>query len=145
ATVYTATDERLERGVAIKIIHPAQARDPRFVDRFNDEAKAIARLSHPNVVAVYDQGSHLGLPYLVIEYVRGRTLREILSQRGRLTPGEALAIMEQILAAVAAAHRAGLVHRDVKPENVLVAEAPTAGPDNLVDAVVKVADFGLAR
>ena len=143
ATVYTAVDERLERTVALKIIHPAQSRDPHFLDRFTDEAKTIARLTHPNVVAVYDQGTHDGLPYLVMEYVRGRTLRELLADRRRLTPAEALAILEQMLAAVAAAHRAGLVHRDIKPENVLVAEPPGRG--SLVDAVVKVADFGLAR
>ncbi|HET8659001.1 MAG TPA: Stk1 family PASTA domain-containing Ser/Thr kinase [Micromonosporaceae bacterium] len=145
ATVYAATDERLERTVALKVIHPAQARDPRFVDRFIDEAETIARLTHPNVVAVYDEGSHAGLPYLVMEYVRGRTLRDILAERRRLNPVEALAILEQMLAAIASAHRAGLVHRDVKPENVLVAEAPSGGAGNLVDAVVKVADFGLAR
>src|SRR6266542_3726710 len=85
------------------------------------------------------------LPYLVMEYVRGRTLREVLGERHRLGPQEALAILEQILAAISAAHRAGLVHRDVKPENVLVAEAPTASVNSLVDGVVKVADFGLAR
>ncbi|MEV0455427.1 Stk1 family PASTA domain-containing Ser/Thr kinase [Catellatospora methionotrophica] len=149
ATVYTAVDERLERTVALKIIHPAQVRDAAgqafSLDRFTDEAKTIARLTHPNVVAVYDQGTHLGLPYLVMEYVRGRTLRDILAERRRLTPVEALAVMEQVLAALAAAHRAGLVHRDVKPENVLVAEAPTGGSHNLIDAVAKVADFGLAR
>jgi serine/threonine-protein kinase len=145
ATVYTAVDERLERTVALKIIHPSQTRDPHFLERFTDEAKTIARLTHPNVVAVYDQGQHAGLPYLVMEYVRGRTLRDVLAQRRRLNPGEALAILEQMLAAIAAAHRAGLVHRDVKPENVLVAEAPSGGSGNLVDSVVKVADFGLAR
>jgi beta-lactam-binding protein with PASTA domain/tRNA A-37 threonylcarbamoyl transferase component Bud32 len=150
ATVYTATDERLERTVAVKIIHPTQAPEARarlagFVERFTDEAKTIARLTHPNVVAVYDQGTHGGLPYLVMEYVRGRTLRDVLAERRRLKPDEALAIAEQMLAAIAAAHRAGLVHRDVKPENVLVAEAPTGGVANLVDSVVKVADFGLAR
>ncbi|HYN95852.1 MAG TPA: Stk1 family PASTA domain-containing Ser/Thr kinase [Pilimelia sp.] len=145
ATVYTAVDERLERTVALKIIHPSQADNAHFVERFTDEAKTIARLTHPNVVAVYDQGTHAGLPYLVMEYVRGRTLREILADRRRLHPLEALAILEQMLAAIAAAHRAGLVHRDVKPENVLVAEAPSAGTTNLVDSVVKVADFGLAR
>ena len=85
--------------------------------------RPIARLTHPNVVAVYDQGTHEGLPYLVMEYVRGRTLREVLAERRRLDPDEALAILEQMLAAIAAAHRAGLVHRDVKPENVLVAAA----------------------
>jgi beta-lactam-binding protein with PASTA domain len=145
ATVYTATDERLERTVALKIIHPAQAQDPQFLDRFTDEAKTIARLTHPNVVAVYDQGTHAGMPYLVMEYVRGRTLRDILVERRRVGPDEALAILEQTLAAIAAAHRAGLVHRDVKPENVLVAEAPSGGTANLIDSVVKVADFGLAR
>jgi serine/threonine protein kinase/beta-lactam-binding protein with PASTA domain len=144
ATVYTALDERLERTVALKIIHPAQSRDPQFLDRFTDEAKTIARLTHPNIVAVYDQGTHQGLPYLVMEYVRGRTLREVLAERRRLQPQEALAIMEQMLAAIAAAHRAGLVHRDVKPENVLVAESPGES-HNLIDGVVKVADFGLAR
>ncbi|OJF12720.1 Stk1 family PASTA domain-containing Ser/Thr kinase [Couchioplanes caeruleus] len=145
ATVYTAVDERLERTVALKIIHPSQATNVHFVDRFTDEAKTIARLTHPNVVAVYDQGRHQGLPYLVMEYVQGRTLRDLLNQRRRLNPVEALAILEQMLAAIAAAHRAGLVHRDVKPENVLVAEAPSGGIANLVDSVVKVADFGLAR
>jgi serine/threonine-protein kinase len=145
ATVYRATDERLERTVALKIIHPSQATNVHFVDRFTDEAKTIARLTHPNVVAVYDQGRHQGLPYLVMEFVQGRTLRDLLSQRTRLSPVEALAILEQMLAAIAAAHRAGLVHRDVKPENVLVAEAPSGGVSDLVDAVVKVADFGLAR
>jgi beta-lactam-binding protein with PASTA domain len=145
ATVYTAVDDRLERTVALKIIHPSQATNVHFVDRFTDEAKTIARLTHPNVVAVYDQGRHQGLPYLVMEYVQGRTLRDLLTQRRRLNPVEALAICEQMLAAIAAAHRAGLVHRDVKPENVLVAEAPSGGIANLVDSVVKVADFGLAR
>ena len=145
ATVYTAVDDRLERTVALKIIHPSQATNVHFVDRFTDEAKTIARLTHPNVVAVYDQGRHQGLPYLVMEYVQGRTLRDLLTQRRRLSPVEALSILEQMLAAIAAAHRAGLVHRDVKPENVLVAEAPSGGLGNLVDSVVKVADFGLAR
>ena len=92
ATVYTAIDERLERTVALKIIHPSQATNVHFVDRFTDEAKTIARLTHPNVVAVYDQGRHQGLPYLVMEYVQGRTLRDLLLQRRRLNPVEALAI-----------------------------------------------------
>src|SRR6266511_760018 len=109
ATVYTAVDERLERTVALKIIHTGQQRDPQFVERFTDEAKTIARLTHPNVVAVYDQGSHDGMPYLVMEYVRGRTLRELLADKRRLPPTEALALLEQMLAAVAAAHRAATV------------------------------------
>jgi serine/threonine protein kinase/beta-lactam-binding protein with PASTA domain len=143
ATVYAATDERLERTVAVKVIHPAHAHDVRFLDRFADEAKTIARLAHPNIVGVYDQGTHDGLPFLVMEYVRGDTLRDVLGQRRPLTPGEALAVFEQMLAAVAAAHRSGLVHRDIKPENVLIALPPTG--TGLLDAVVKVADFGLAR
>jgi beta-lactam-binding protein with PASTA domain/tRNA A-37 threonylcarbamoyl transferase component Bud32 len=144
ATVYEATDERLDRPVALKMVHTVQP-DERVVSRFVDEAKAIARLTHPNVVAAYDQGSHDGAPFLVMEYVQGRTLREILNARRRLTPVEALAITEQMLSAIAAAHRAGLVHRDVKPENVLVAESPSGGSTNLVDCVVKVTDFGLAQ
>lgn len=145
ATVYTATDERLERTVALKIVHPTQAAEGHFLERFIGEAKTVAQLTHPNVVTVYDQGTHDGLPYLVMEYVPGSTLREVLSSRRRLTPVEALAIAEQMLAAIAAAHRAGLVHRDIKPENVLVAESPSGGAANLVDSVVKVADFGLAQ
>jgi serine/threonine-protein kinase len=144
ADVYHARDERLERNVAIKIIHPDHARDPQFMRRFADEAKTVARLTHPNVVAVFDQGTHEDAPYLVMEFVRGRTLREILSDRRRLDPAESLAVLEQMLAALAVAHRAGLVHRDVKPENILVAPPPS-GSGDLVDAVVKVADFGLAR
>lgn len=152
ATVYTAVDERLERVVVLKMVHTTKAGDPNFVDRFTDEAKLIARLTHPNVVAVYDQGSHDGLAYLVMEYVRGRSLRDLLIERRRLRPQDALAVLEQMLAAIAAAHRAGLVHRDVKPENVLVAEPPSeSGTENspsetdLADSVVKVADFGLAQ
>ncbi len=144
ANVYHARDERLERNVAIKIIHPDHARDPQFMRRFADEAKTVARLTHPNVVAVFDQGTYEDAPYLVMEFVRGRTLREVLSDRRRLDPAESLAVLEQMLAALAVAHRAGLVHRDVKPENILVAPPPS-GSGDLVDAVVKVADFGLAR
>jgi eukaryotic-like serine/threonine-protein kinase len=144
ANVYHARDERLERNVAIKIIHPDRARDPRFMRRFTDEAKTVASLTHPNVVAVFDQGTYEDSPYLVMEFVRGRTLREILTERRRLDPAESLAVLEQMLAALAVAHRAGLVHRDVKPENILVAPPPS-GSGDLVDAVVKVADFGLAR
>ena len=144
ATVYQARDERLERTVAIKIIHPDHASDPHFLNWLSDEATTVARLAHPNVVAVYDQGTHEGAPYLVMEYVRGRTLREVLRDRRRLDPAESLAVLEQMLAALAVAHRAGLVHRDVKPENVLVAPPPN-GSGDLIDAVVKVADFGLAH
>jgi eukaryotic-like serine/threonine-protein kinase len=135
ATVYLATDTRLERRVAVKVLHAHLGDDPETVARFEREARAAARLSHPDVVAVYDQGTDLGRAYLVMEFVPGANLRHIVRDRGRLTPGEALAVMDHVLAALAAAHAAGLVHRDVKPENVLVT----------ADGRVKVADFGLAR
>lgn len=135
ATVYRAIDERLERIVAVKLIRPVHAGDTDFLRRFDREAKTIARLSHPNVVAVYDTGDHQGLPYLVMEYVPGHTLRDELAQRHRLPVADALSVTQALLSAVAAAHRAGLVHRDVKPENVLISD----------DGTVKVADFGLAQ
>ncbi len=135
ATVYTALDTRLDRIVALKIMHPAMAEDDEFVARFIREAKSAARLSHPNVVAVYDQGTDDDLVFLAMEYVEGRTLRDVLRESQRLDPAKALAILTPILAALAAAHDAGIVHRDVKPENVLIAD----------DGRVKVADFGLAR
>ena len=135
ATVYVARDLRLDRTVAIKVMHAGLASDEDFVARFIGEAKAAAALSHPNVVAVYDQrtdGEHV---FLVMEYVAGHTLRDTLTSHGRLGPRAALEIMQPVLAALGAAHRAGLVHRDVKPENVLITE----------DGQAKVADFGLAR
>ncbi|MBE1535181.1 Stk1 family PASTA domain-containing Ser/Thr kinase [Actinomadura algeriensis] len=135
ATVYLARDSRLDRVVAVKVMHAGLASDDDFVDRFIGEAKAAAALSHPNVVAVYDQGTDGERGYLVMEYVAGRTLREALTARGRFGPRAALEIMQPVLAALGAAHRAGLVHRDVKPENVLITE----------DGQVKVTDFGLAR
>ncbi|MFI5957034.1 Stk1 family PASTA domain-containing Ser/Thr kinase [Cryptosporangium sp. NPDC051539] len=136
ATVYDAMDERLERTVAVKIMHPGYAADPAFVHRFIQEARSAAALSHPHVVAVYDQGVHEGLAFLVMEQVQGRTLRELLVARGRLPAAEALAIIDPVLDALAAAHRHGMIHRDVKPENVLIGNDGRA---------VKVADFGLAR
>ena len=135
ASVYLATDVRLDRRVAVKVMHGALAEDPDFVARFNREARAAARLSHPAVVSVYDQGSDDGHVFLVMEYVGGSTLRDVLRERGKLTPAEAVAVMDHVLAALGAAHAAGLVHRDVKPENVLITP----------DGRVKVADFGLAR
>lgn len=135
ATVYHATDERLERAVAVKVVHPAQSHTDTFRGRFAREAKTIARLTHPNVVAVFDTGEHAGLPYLVMEYVRGHTLRDVLADGKKLPASQALAIAGPVLAALAAAHHAGLVHRDVKPENVLIGD----------DGTIKVADFGLAR
>lgn len=135
ATVYTGFDTRLDRVVAIKVMHQSLAEDDAFVGRFHREAKSAARLSHPNVVAIYDQGSDAGRVFLVMEHIDGGTLRARLRAEGRLTPTAALAVMEQVLSALAAAHDAGLVHRDVKPENILIGS----------DGRVKVADFGLAR
>jgi serine/threonine-protein kinase len=135
ATVYHARDVRLDRIVALKIAHPDLARDQEFVGRFISEARSAARLSSPNVVAVFDQGSTGDLHYIAMEYVPGPTLRELLVARGRLSPREALDIIERVLAGLAAAHDAGIIHRDVKPENVLLGNGTS----------VKVADFGLAR
>jgi serine/threonine-protein kinase len=135
ASVYLATDTRLERRVAVKVIHPHLADDPALAARFEHEARAAARLSHPDVVSVYDQGTDGSHAFLVMEYVPGATLRDVLRDRGRLELEEAFAVMDHVLAALAAAHEAGLVHRDVKPENVLLT----------ADGRVKVADFGLAR
>ncbi|HEX2497444.1 MAG TPA: PASTA domain-containing protein [Actinomycetes bacterium] len=135
ATVYQALDTRLDRTVALKVMHPAFTEDADFVDRFIREARSAARLSHPNVVAVFDQGMDGSTVFLAMEYVEGRTLRDVLVEHGPLTPRQAFSVLGPMLAALAAAHEAGLVHRDVKPENVLLAD----------DGRVKVADFGLAR
>jgi eukaryotic-like serine/threonine-protein kinase len=135
ATVYRAVDTRLDRVLALKVMHPTLAADGSFVERFIREAKSVARLSHPNVVGVYDQGTDGSYVYLAMEYVAGCTLRDVLRERGALQPRAALDILEPILAALGAAHRAGFVHRDMKPENVLIGD----------DGRVKVADFGLVR
>lgn len=116
-------------------MHPALATDAAFVERFIREAKSVARLAHPNVVAVFDQGAQGAYVYLAMEYVAGCTLRDVLRERGALQPRAALDILEPVLAALGAAHRAGFVHRDMKPENVLIGD----------DGRVKVADFGLVR
>ena len=135
ATVYLAMDTRLDREVALKVMHAELARDDEFVRRFIGEAKSVARLSHQNVVAVFDQGSDGPFLYLAMEYVPGRTLKELLRERGRFTLAAALDIMTGVLDGLAAAHASGIVHRDVKPENVLLT----------ADGRLKVADFGLAR
>ncbi|MFJ2826193.1 Stk1 family PASTA domain-containing Ser/Thr kinase [Streptomyces sp. NPDC087263] len=135
ATVYRALDTRLDRVLALKVMHPALAADGSFVERFIREAKSVARLAHPNVVQVFDQGAHGSYVYLAMEYVAGCTLRDVLRERGALQPRAALDILEPVLAALGAAHRAGFVHRDMKPENVLIGD----------DGRVKVADFGLVR
>ncbi|MFE9437791.1 Stk1 family PASTA domain-containing Ser/Thr kinase [Streptomyces sp. NPDC006602] len=135
ATVYRALDTRLDRVLALKVMHPALAADGTFVERFIREAKSVARLAHPNVVQVFDQGTDGPYVYLAMEYVAGCTLRDVLRDRGALQPRAALDILEPVLAALGAAHRAGFVHRDMKPENVLIGD----------DGRVKVADFGLVR
>lgn len=135
ATVYRAVDTRLDRVLALKVMHPALAADAAFVERFIREAKSVARLAHPNVVGVFDQGAQGAYVYLAMEYVAGCTLRDVLRDRGALQPRAALDILEPVLAALGAAHRAGFVHRDMKPENVLIGD----------DGRVKVADFGLVR
>lgn len=135
AMVYRGTDLRLQRPVAIKILHPGHAADPEFIARFQREARSAARLTHPHVVAVHDQGDSDGRAYLVMEYIPGRTMRDVLRDHGALTPAQALVLLEPVLEALSAAHDAGLIHRDIKPENVLISD----------EGRVKVADFGLAR
>ncbi|GHD97926.1 Stk1 family PASTA domain-containing Ser/Thr kinase [Streptomyces alanosinicus] len=135
ATVYRALDTRLDRVLALKVMHPTLAADGSFVERFIREAKSVARLAHPNVVQVFDQGTDGSYVYLAMEYIAGCTLRDVLRERGALQPRATLDILEPVLAALGAAHRAGFVHRDMKPENVLIGD----------DGRVKVADFGLVR
>ncbi len=135
ASVYEATDLRLDRTVAIKVMHPGLGDDEEFAARFVREARAAARLSHPNVVAVYDQGQEDGTVFLAMELVSGHTLRDVIRKESPMPPSRALALIEPVLSALASAHRAGLIHRDIKPENVLIAD----------DGRVKVADFGLAK
>lgn len=144
ATVYRARDEKLERDVALKVMHPHLADQAEFVDRFAREARASAKLSSPHVVQVYDEGTFADGPYgspaayIVMEHVSGDDLRTELSRRGSFSLREALEILIQVLSGLGAAHRAGLIHRDVKPENVLI-ERGESRP------VAKVTDFGLAR
>lgn len=135
ATVYVATDLRLERRVALKVMHGHLSDDTVFQSRFIQEARSAARLADPNVVNVFDQGQDGDMAYLVMEYLPGITLRELLREQKRLTIPQTITIMDAVLSGLTAAHRAGIVHRDVKPENVLLAE----------DGRIKIGDFGLAR
>lgn len=135
ATVYQALDQRLERPVAIKIMHAHLAEDEEFTRRFIQEARQAARLAHPNIVNVFDQGQDGLLTFIVMEYLPGITLRELLKDFGALTPAQTLDIVTAVLQGLDAAHSAGIVHRDLKPENVLLAD----------DGRIKIADFGLAR
>ncbi len=135
AMVFEAVDERLSRTVAIKVMHAGLDEDADVAARFDTEARTAATLSHPNVVAVFDQGTDDGRPYIVMEYVRGLTLRQLITLEAPFPPARALQLFEPICAALAAAHDNGLIHRDIKPENVLISER----------GQIKVADFGLAR
>jgi len=135
ATVYLATDLRLERRVAVKVMHGHLADDSQFKQRFIQEARSAARLAHPNVVNVFDQGQDADSAYLVMEYLPGITLRDLLQEYGSLTSQQTIDITEAVLSGLAAAHKAGIVHRDLKPENIMLA----------ADGRAKILDFGLAR
>lgn len=135
STVYRGVDTRLDRPVAVKVMDPRYAGDEQFLTRFQREARAVARLKDPGLVAVYDQGLDARHPFLVMELIEGGTLRELLGERGPMPPYAVAAVLRPVLGGLAAAHRAGLVHRDVKPENVLISD----------DGEVKIADFGLVR
>lgn len=135
STVYRGLDLRLDRPVALKVMESRYAGDEQFLTRFQREARAVARLSDPGLVAVYDQGIDHRHPFLVMELIEGGTLRELLRERGPMPPHAAAAVLAPVLNALAVAHAAGLVHRDIKPENVLISDTGD----------VKIADFGLVR
>jgi len=135
ARVYLGHDRLLDREVAVKVLAEPYASDPQFVERFRREASAAAGLNHPNIVAVYDRGEADGSYYIVMEYLSGPDLKQVIRRRAPLPPLQAIDFTQQILAALGAAHRRDIVHRDVKPQNVLVAE----------DGHLKVTDFGIAR
>ena len=137
ATVFRARDLRLDRPVALKVMRDDLARDDVFVRRFVHEARAAARLQHPHIVSVYDQGDDDGVVYLAMELVEGRTLRDVIRTEAPLSTRAALSLLVPVTEALAAAHADGMVHRDVKPENVLLGRGRISN--------VKVADFGLAR
>ena len=137
-TIYEGLDTRLDRKVAVKIMHPHLAQDEEFITRFIREAKAAASLSHPNIVNVMDQGwNQSGIPavFLVMELVEGQTLRELIASKGNFSVTETMNYLSPVVNALAAAHKIGIVHRDIKPENILISN----------DGRIKIADFGLAR
>jgi serine/threonine-protein kinase len=135
SSVYRALDTLLERNVALKILHPHYEDDDEYVERFRREARAVAQLSHPNIVTVIDRGEDDGQQYIVFEYVDGDSLKQLVDRDGPLSARRAVELGLQIAEALAFAHHSGLVHRDVKPQNVLVTE----------DGEAKVTDFGIAR
>src|SRR5215208_8078371 len=134
AVVYRAEDLRLGRTVAVKVLREALGSEPEFLERFRREARAAARLNHPNIIAVYDVGQDGPSNYIVMEYVEGEDLKEVIGQEGALSPERTIDIGCQIAAALEYAHRMGLVHRDIKSQNVLVT----------AEGKAKVADFGIA-
>jgi len=135
AAVYRGRDLRLNRDIAIKVLHDELTRDPEFLVRFQREAEFVASLSHPNIVPVYDVGEEQGTHFIVMEYVRGRTLKEAIELEGRIPPDRAVGIVRRVLEALGYAHKQGLVHRDVKPQNILLTP----------DGTPRLADFGIAH
>ncbi|WP_273351653.1 Stk1 family PASTA domain-containing Ser/Thr kinase [Corynebacterium resistens] len=138
STVYTAVDTRLDREVAVKVMDPQLAQEPKFRKRFEREARAVAKLNHPTLVNVFDQGVDEEYVFLVMELVTGGSLRELLAERGPMPPHAAISVMRSVLTALAVAHDSGMIHRDIKPDNVLIS-------DRSVRNNVKLADFGLVR
>ncbi len=134
ATVFRAYHASLARYVAIKVLHPALKQDRKFAARFEREARIVARLNHPNIIPIYDFAEHEGIPYLVMQYIEGKTLKEVL-QESRLTPERILAIVQPVAEGLAYAHAQGVLHRDIKPSNIMLSD----------DGHVFIADFGLAR
>ena len=134
ADVYLAQDSFLNREVAVKILRGKLSLDPVALLRFQREANAASRLNHPNIVEIYDVGEDSGQHYIVMEYIRGKSLKELISQRGAMDKQEALQIMDQLLCAIIEAHKNNIIHRDIKPQNILVKD----------DGTVKIADFGIA-
>jgi serine/threonine-protein kinase len=135
SSVYRARDTVLERTVAIKILHEHFSDDPEYVERFRREARALAQLNHPNIVTVIDRGEYEGRQFIVFEHVEGENLKELIDREGQLPVDQALALVHQVARGLAFAHEHGVVHRDVKPHNVLID----------ADGVAKVTDFGIAR
>jgi serine/threonine protein kinase len=135
ADVYLAQDQLLGRDVAVKVLHHHFAEDQEFVERFRREASSAAALSHPNIVGIFDRGEWNGTYYIAMEYVAGRTLKAIVREQGALDPAAAIGIVVQILRAARSAHRRGVIHRDLKPHNVILDEEGRA----------RVTDFGIAR
>src|SRR5213082_1229285 len=135
ADVFLAEDQQLGRKLALKLLHTRFAEDPGFVERFRREAQAAAGLQHPNVVSVYDRGAYDGTYYIAMEYLPGRSLKQLIRQEAPLDPVRAIDIVTQILKAARFAHRRGVIHRDLKPHNVIVDDEDRA----------KVTDFGIAR